>query len=128
MYDQVISMIIRPPRVPYRPEQLGPKLFQIASERFARTDFVAHRRRTPDDKRAPASAAAPAASSSSSSSDAPAAAAASSSSRKKKGEEESDDKLNIECSFFGPAQLTKATAVNVVIYCHGNSGAIVQFR
>ncbi len=128
MYDQIINMIIRPPRVPYRVEQLGPKLFQIGTERFSRTDFLVHRRRTPDDRRAPPSASSDSAASASASAS---AAASSSSSRKKKSnnnnsndddDDAADERLNIECSFFGAASLTKATAVNVVIYCHGNSG------
>jgi pimeloyl-ACP methyl ester carboxylesterase len=117
-YNQIIGMIIRPPRMPYSVAQLGPQQFALRNERFTRTDFQVLRRRTPDDKSAPpAPAAAPsssAAASSTRSASAPAATATAASG--------ADERLRIECSFFGAASLSKATACNVVIYCHGNSG------
>jgi pimeloyl-ACP methyl ester carboxylesterase len=116
MYDQVVNMIVRPPRVEYNIADLGPETFAVAPRQVSRrTDFTVLRKRTPDDKSA-TSAAPPATSSSASTS------TSIFSRNKNKAAAPVVEEWRIECSFFGPATLTKGTPCNVVIYCHGNAG------
>lgn len=114
MYDQVVNMIVRPPRVEFSVSDLGPVTFSVApGQASRRTDFTVLRNRTPDDRSASPSAPPP-----------PAAASSTSTSlfSRKRAAPAAVEEWRIECSFFGPAALKKGTPCSVVIYCHGNSG------